>query len=177
MDSYGSTDGEIVVTMDSETDLENLEQIGIGEGFQDQLYQMLERVQLLQGFERSEIEKLAQYCGAYLAPSKVTIFEEGEKSHFMCLLVKGRVEIFKEKKLVVTVRAGKSMGEMSILDGFPYSATAISADDSELILFTRRQFDRLCELEPPLALKLTRAISKLMSLRLRQTTGILLDYL
>ena len=158
-------------------EFENLEQIGIGDTFHAELCQMLEKVQLLQEFERGEIEMLAHYCSAQLARKGITIFEEGEKSHFMCLLVTGQVNILKEKKHVVTIRAGKSMGEMSILDGFPYSATAISAVDSELILFTRRQFDRLCENNPPLALKLNKAISKLMSLRLRQTTGILLDYL
>ena len=158
-------------------DFENLKQMGIGEGFHNDLCQMLEKVQLLQDFDRGDIEALAQYCSAHIAPEGVTIFKEGEKSHFMCLLVKGRINILKEQKHVVTIRAGKSMGEMSILDGFPYSATAVSALDSELILFTRRKFDRLCQNDPPLALKLNKAISKLMSLRLRQTTGILLDYL
>lgn len=157
--------------------LENLEQMGAGEGFHAQLCQMLEKVQLLQDFERSEIEKLAHYCGAYKARSGVTLFKEGEKSHFMCLLADGRVDILKENKHVATVRVGKSMGEMSVLDGFPYSATAISAVDSELIMFTRYQLERLCKASPSLGLKLYKAISRLMSLRLRQTTGILVDYL
>jgi CRP-like cAMP-binding protein len=138
---------------------------------------MLEKVQLLQGFERAEIEKLAHYCSAYKAPGGATIFKEGERSHFMCLLVDGRVDILKENKPVATIRAGKSMGEMSILDGFPYSATAVSATDSDLIMFTRNQFESLCEANPSLGLKLYKAISRLMSLRLRQTTGVLIDYL
>lgn len=136
--------------------LESLEQLGAGE---TRLCQMLEKVQLLQDFERAEIEELAHYCSAYKADKGKTIFKEGEKSHFMCLLVGGRVDILKENKLVATVRAGKSMGEMSILDGFPYSATAVSASDSELIMFTRLQFERLCETTPPLALKLTRPLA------------------
>lgn len=157
--------------------LENLEQLGVGDRFHAKLCRMLEKVQLLQDFERSEIEKLAHYCGAYKACSGTAIFKEGERGNFMCLIVDGRADIMKENKQVATVRAGKSMGEMSILDGFPYSATAVSAVDSILIMFTRRQFEHLCEANPSLALKLYKAISRLMSLRLRQTTGVLVDYL
>ena len=157
--------------------LNNLEQLGAGQAFQPQLCQMLEKVQLLQGFERAEIEVLSRYCSAYKAEVGVVIFKEGDKSHFMCLLAAGRVNILKDNKQVATVRAGKSMGEMSVIDGFPYSATAQSADSSELIMFTRNQFESLCEAHPSLGLKLYKAISKLMSLRLRQTTGALIDYL
>lgn len=154
--------------------LTNLEQQAIDDAH---LCQMLENISLLQGFERAEIEKLAQYCRAYKATSGAVIFKEGEKSHFMCLLVAGRVNILKENKQVATIRAGKSMGEMSLIDGFPYSATAISAVDSELVMFTRLQFERLGETNPLVALKLYKAIARLMSLRLRQTTGVLIDYL
>ena len=157
--------------------LNNLEQLGAGQAFQAQLCQMLEKVQLLQDFERAEIEVLSRYCGAYKAEVGSVIFKEGEKSHFMCLLVSGRVNILKENKQIATIRAGKSMGEMSVIDGFPYSATAQSADISELIMFTRTQFESLCEAQPSIGLKLYKAISKLMSLRLRQTTGALIDYL
>lgn len=157
--------------------LNNLEQLGTGKAFQAQLCQMLEKVQLLQDFERAEIEKLSHYCGAYKADSGVVIFKEGEKSHFMCLLVDGRVNIFKENKQVATIRTGKSMGEMSMVDGYPHSATAISDSDSEFILFTHFQFEHLCDENPAIGLKLYKVISKLMSLRLRQTTGTLIDYL
>ncbi|MDT8403893.1 cyclic nucleotide-binding domain-containing protein [Sulfuriflexus sp.] len=154
--------------------LKNLEQQAVDDA---RLCQMLENISLLQGFERAEIEKLAQYCRAYKATNGTVIFKEGEKSHFMCLLVAGRVNILKENKQVATIRAGKSMGEMSLIDGFPYSATAISAVDSELVMFTRLQFERLGETNPLVALKLYKAIARLMSLRLRQTTGVLIDYL
>ena len=157
--------------------LNNLEQLGTGSAFEAQLCQMLEKVQLLQDFERVEIEKLSHYCGAYRAKSGAVLFKEGEKSQFMCLLVEGRVNIFKENKKIATIRAGKSMGEMSMMDGCPHSATAISDLDSEFILFTHLQFEHLCEENPSIALKLYKAISKLISLRLRQTTGALVDYL
>ena len=69
------------------------------------------------------------------------------------------------------------MGEMSILDELPYSATAIATEDTTVVLITKNNFDDMTEKHPELGLKVMRKIAKLLSLRLRQTTGILLDYL
>lgn len=66
---------------------------------------------------------------------------------------------------------------MSILDGFPCSATAICAEDSEIVMITRNKFEQLCRNKPDIALKLLKDISKLMSLRFRQMTGMLIDFL
>jgi CRP-like cAMP-binding protein len=69
------------------------------------------------------------------------------------------------------------MGEMSLLDELPYSATAVAREDTQLLLLTRMNFERLGIEQPVLCNVLLRQIARLMSLRLRQTTGILLDYL
>ena len=69
------------------------------------------------------------------------------------------------------------MGEMSILDELPYSATAIATKTTKVVLITKSDFDKLTEKFPDLGLRVMRKIARLLSLRLRQTTGILLDYL
>lgn len=68
-------------TFSKRTDiLDELEQIGIGESFLPELYQMLAGIQLLQDFDGHEIESLARYCGGYRAAKGTIIFEEGKKS-------------------------------------------------------------------------------------------------
>ena len=69
------------------------------------------------------------------------------------------------------------MGEMSMLDNKPYSATAISGVESTFIVFDRKEFGRLMEEQAPIALKLLFAISSLLSTRLRDTTELLVDRL
>lgn len=155
----------------------DLEQLGAGSSFLPELCGMLEHVQLLQDFDRSQIEKLAQYCSAYKVKPGILVFKEQSRGHFMCLLVDGRIEILKENKQVAIVRPGKSFGEMSILDGFPYSAGARAVEESRFIMITRHQFQRLADDKPDVALKLYQAMARLLSLRLRQTTGILVDFL
>ena len=111
-----------------------------------------------------------------------TIFKEGSRGSFMCIVIDGCVDVFKESdahenKRITTIRPGKTMGEMSILDELPYSATAIATADTRVVVITKLNFDDLTEKFPALGLRVMRKIAKLLSLRLRQTTGILLDYL
>ena len=167
---------------DADNTLSALTLIGDGESFKEELCRMLESAQMFTEFTRPEILQLASFARAYSVDKGVTIFKEGQKGSFMCIIIEGRVDIFKqsdtrENKRITTVRPGKSMGEMSILDELPHSATTIATEDTKLVMITKHNFDKLTEKHPELGLKVLRKIAKLLSLRLRQTTGILLDYL
>ena len=58
-----------------------------------------------------------------------------------------------------------------------FLATAEAREDTTLLMLTKLNFERLAEEQPVLCIRLLRQVARLMSLRLRQTTGILLDYL
>lgn len=163
-------------------ELEGMELLGDGEDFRDELCSMIENAPMFSSLSHHEVEMLSEYMRGYRAKQGTTIFEEGSKGLFMCVLIEGRVDIFKDspddgKKKVAKVRPGKSMGEMSMLDGLPHSATSIASEDCILLLLTKMNFEKLAEEHPVLSNKLLMQIARLMSLRLRQTTGILLDYL
>jgi CRP/FNR family cyclic AMP-dependent transcriptional regulator len=159
-----------------------LELIGEGESFKDELCEMIESSRMFSDFSRPEVQIIANYTHAYEVAPGATLFREGEKGQYMCLIVEGKVNILKdtgvgERKVVTTVRAGQTMGEMSLLDDLPYSATATAKDLTKLVLITRNNFERLTEEHPVLAVKILKKIARLVSLRLRQTTGVLVDHL
>ena len=156
--------------------------IGEGESFKDELCQMIENSRMFADFSRQEVQVIASYCHAYEVAAGETIFREGDKGQFMCLIVEGKVNILKDsgvgmRKIITTVRPGQTMGEMSLLDDLPYSATATAKDPTHVVLITRNNFEKLTEVHPVLGVKMLRKIARLMSLRLRQTTGVLLDHL
>ncbi|NOX76863.1 MAG: cyclic nucleotide-binding domain-containing protein [Gammaproteobacteria bacterium] len=168
--------------MIEKSDLDGLELLGDGESFREELCRLIETVPMFGDLAHAEVQTLARYIRAYEAKKGTEIFREGAKGQFMCIVLSGRVDIFKEtlereKKKVATVRPGKSLGEMSLLDELPYSATALASEDSQLLMLTKMNFERFTEEQPLLCNMLLRQIARLMSLRLRQTTGILLDYL
>lgn len=157
--------------------LDGLEQLGFGAGFLNELASMLEKAVLFAKFERADLDLLAHYCSAYRVSAPHVLFKEAEKGHFMAVLLKGRIDITKLGKYITTIRPGRALGEMSLIDGYPCSATAKVVEDAEIAMFTRMQFEQLCTDHPALGLKVMRSLAGLISLRLRQTTGILLDHL
>lgn len=168
--------------MSEANSIDNLSLLGDGETFRDHLCSLIERAPMFGDFTRQEINAVARYLRAYTAKKGSVIFKEGEKGQFMCVVLEGRVDILKEtqereRKKVAVVRPGKSMGEMSMLDELPYSATAQASEDSTLLMLTKMNFEKLSKEQPVLCNLLLRQLARLMSLRLRQTTGVLLDYL
>lgn len=161
----------------------SMELIGEGESFKNELCEMIESTQMFNDFPRHDTEVIAGYARAYSVCKDSTIFKEGGKGSFMCLVIDGRVDVYKESddgvtsRRITVIRPGKTMGEMALLDELPHSATTVAVEDTTLVLITKFHFDRLNEEHPALGNRILRKIAKLLSLRLRQTTGILSDYL
>lgn len=156
--------------------------MGVGKAYQRELLALMAQVDLLSDLSGHEPEVLSHYLQAFEADKDCVIFREGEPGHYMCLLVRGQIKTYKESDAehraeVANERRGRSVGEMAIIDGEPRSATCIATEPSVLILLTKASFQRLCEQRPALALKLLFRIARLMSRRLRLTSGRLVDYL
>lgn len=156
--------------------------MGSGTQFQAELCSMLEETWMFSGFEWRDIETLAKYVQAYEAKEKSVLFREGDPGTFMCLIVEGNVGIFKEdsnqeEKCVALVGHGKTLGEMAIIDNEPRSATCITATPAKLILLTKENFSRIINDYPALGVKIVMKVARLLSQRLRKTSGLLVDYL
>jgi CRP-like cAMP-binding protein len=159
-----------------------LELLGLGRNFTDELCSMFESVQMFGDFKRQEVECLARFVKAYRAPAGCTLIHEGKSGGFMCILVSGRLEVLKQDdsqqpKRLAVIRPGKSIGEMSLIDGLPYSATVQAEQESTLLMLTRDNLAALNREYPKLAYRLLYQLSRLLSLRLRQTSGILVEYI
>ena len=153
-----------------------------GIAFSERIAGMLENSQMFKGFEWSQIETLSGYISLYRATPGAVLFREGDKGDFMCILLEGKLEIHKENirhkdKTISTVLPGRSLGEMTIVDGEPRSATAVVVAPSVLAVLTQENFLILMREKPALSAKLLLKIAQFLSQRLRLTSGILVDYL
>ena len=168
--------------MTTELNIEQLEEIGIGKNFQDTLCVMLESSYLFKDFSRQEIEQLVHYMHGYKAPKGAVLFQEGELDSYLIIITSGKAKVLKNDdagnmKEVATVRKGATLGEMSIIDDFPHSATVITAEDSEIALITKSNLKGISEKHPSLGVKLLWQIARQLSARVRQATGQLVDHI
>jgi CRP/FNR family transcriptional regulator, cyclic AMP receptor protein len=143
--------------------------------------EMLEKTPLSKEFSWRELEELSKYMNAEAFPKNTPIFEEGDKKAFMCIIFKGKVNILKESgnenKLITSINSGRIFGEMSVIDGSPRSATAIASEDTILMVLTKQEFNKILDEKPRMGAKILQKIATVMSQRLRETTGVLADYL
>lgn len=159
-----------------------LEEIGFGKAFAEELCQRLESSFLFRDFSRKEIEILARYMHAYRAPKGTVLYREGERNSFLSLITHGKLDILKadqgeQGRKIATIRSGSVIGEISLIDDFPHSASAIMTEDAELLTLTKANLQRITEDYPLLGNKILWRIAWQLCARLRQTSGVLVDHL
>ncbi|MDX1518787.1 MAG: cyclic nucleotide-binding domain-containing protein, partial [Gammaproteobacteria bacterium] len=142
--------------------------------------ELIARTDFFRDFAPGDIEFLATWVKAYKAPVGAYIFKEGSTAASLCFLVEGDISIFKETTpnehlKIADISSGGTIGEMGIVDGNPLSASAIAASESVVLLMSRTDFEDLVHDRCALGVKLLWKISQIISLRLRQTTGLLAE--
>lgn len=120
---------------------------------------------------------------AYMRPRRIAagtvVLREGDlvSGDHMLLLVEGELSIEKRSQqagvgdmVVRLVGPGSLIGEMSLLDGAPRSASCVAQTDLLVMVLSRSQFMRLLNDQPRVGAKLLLAISKRMADHLREMT-------
>jgi CRP-like cAMP-binding protein len=113
----------------------------------------------------AERDRLAEAGRRRRFPRGSTLFNEGERSDRVVILLTGRVKVsyFTEngKEVVLAVRSsGDLLGELSALDGEPRSATATALEPVEALVFTVGRFRDFLSAHPRTALTLLEMLSR-----------------
>ena len=102
------------------------------------------------------------------------VFKEGGHGGYMFFIVEGDAEVSKQldtkKTTIAILTPGRSMGEMSLLDGGTRSASVKAITNLTLIVLKREDFDTLMDKHPKTANRIIIGIAKLLSQSLRDTT-------
>jgi len=133
-------------------------------------------------FSDRELQALANQMQLFHAPMGTVLFEEGAREPWMGIVGGGHIEIRKADRtgteyLLATLGIGKVLGEMSLVDGVARSARAVVLTDARLLVLTKADFEHLLSTAPGLGVKLLLALARLLSNRLRATSGRLVDSL
>ncbi len=134
------------------------------------------------GLSQDELEKFAQYLYVAKAAREELIFNEGAIEPYMCFIADGLVRIAKgdSKKNIKTIceiGAGRTFGEMSIIDGLPRSASALAAEETTVLVLTKEKFESIVDDHPRLGAILYSKFAQMMSHRLRISDWMLVEYL
>lgn len=162
--------------------LVNLEPLGDASQYATQIHGMISYSPLFENFNLAEIRLLSHFMQAYRAEPGIEIIREGEPGDFMMLLIEGRIEVFKQDRwnaprLIALIEPGKTVGEMSMIDGEPRFATCVAAERCMIAVLSRESLARIILEQPILGAKILMELVLMLSQRLRQTSSRLVGYM
>src|SRR5687768_2866205 len=139
--------------------------------FPESLRARLRSFGLLEEVGEPALRRLLAEADWFGIPGGTQLSRDGDNDRAVFLVVTGSLGVFVEeehgpRRLVATVPAGETVGEMSLLTGEAHSATLVALRDTELLRLGPKAFDMLLTRYPRVMLNLL----KTMARRLRQTT-------
>ncbi len=133
-------------------------------------------IPLFQKMNAEEIKAVAKHMSVVDLNAGDILFREGDEGRFMCFIVRGELDVIKQHGasgkdvLLNTLGRGKSIGEMSVIESLPRSATAKARVKTKLYILSRPAFDLVLSRHSNIGIKLLKGIATLLSDNLRKTS-------
>jgi CRP/FNR family transcriptional regulator, cyclic AMP receptor protein len=157
------------------------------EALQREADHLRQSASLLEDFKLEELAILGSAMRRVSAQAGQVLIEEGEAGDWMLLVLQGTVDVTKrimqhdhagqpttsllEVSRLAVVRAGASLGEMSMLDSELRNATCTAIDEVQAAILTRAAIGQLIAHHPAVGAKLLVKITQLLAQRLRNTSA------
>lgn len=107
--------------------------------------QILRMVILFSYLSTDVLEDIAKKSKEVSYSSNKEIFKEGATANGLYIVCKGAVKIEKGGQELITYGPGKFFGELALLNNAPRAASAITKEDSTLLLLDKDTFDDLTD--------------------------------
>jgi CRP-like cAMP-binding protein len=142
----------------------------------------LRECELFRSYSPRELEVVAGMVEIRSIRAGERIFVEGDAADWLAFVIEGKFSITKQgahQQPITVSREYRSriLGEMAVIDGEPRSATCTSASNARLAVLRASDFELLGEDYPRVGFRLLRDVAKIISARLRSTSGRLVDSL
>ena len=121
---------------------------------------------------------LLNYCYIQNVLMGELIYQEGDNSSEMYIVLEGKVRVYKnssgnEQFLLAELSGSKAsfFGEMGLIQDRKRAATIRASSDAKLLVLSRRNFIRMARKQPDIAMGLTFSICRVLSERLQRTNA------
>lgn len=128
-----------------------------------------------------QMEKIMTYIEPLELKAGTTLFEEGDLGDYVCFIVSGSLEVVKMTTwqnfttVIATLYEGSCIGEISLVDHSPRSASVRTHEATKLAILTQKAFDTMVKSEPELGVNIMKGVVLTLSDRVRSTTEKLAD--
>ncbi|MGA1155960.1 MAG: cyclic nucleotide-binding domain-containing protein [Ilumatobacteraceae bacterium] len=114
----------------------------------------LSKVSLFSSCSNKDLEKISKAGDEVVLDAGSTIVDQGQTGREAFVLLKGSATVRRNGKKVATLGPGAVIGELSLLDHGPRTATVVADSDCTMLVISQRQFLGVIDAIPALSHKL-----------------------
>jgi CRP/FNR family cyclic AMP-dependent transcriptional regulator len=119
----------------------------------------LKNVPLFSGCSKKELEKVAKAADEIEMTEGTLVVDQGQTGREAFVILHGDVTIKRNGRKIASLGAGDVVGELSLLDHGPRTATAVCATDCTLLVIDQRRFIGVLDAVPSIAHELMAALA------------------
>jgi CRP/FNR family transcriptional regulator, cyclic AMP receptor protein len=127
---------------------------------QDKKVESLKRAPLFEGLSRKELVELARLTDDLEVPAGTVLCKEGTTGREFFVLVEGKVDVKRKGRRVAGLGPGDFVGEISLLEQTPRTATVTAKTPVRFFVLTPRDFRRVIDEFPSVERKVLRALAR-----------------
>jgi CRP/FNR family transcriptional regulator, cyclic AMP receptor protein len=127
---------------------------------QDMKVESLKRAPLFAGLSRKELVQLARLSDDVEVPAGRVLCKEGDRGREFFILVEGEVDVASKGRRLATLGAGDFVGEISLLEPTPRTATVTAKTPVRFFVLTPKDFNQMLEENPSVERKVLRALAR-----------------
>ena len=124
-----------------------------------QYLQHLREVPLFNGCTKKELEKIARASDEITMTAGTLIIDQGQTGREAFVILSGTVAVKRNGRKIAELGAGSILGELSLLDHGPRTATAVCTTDCDLLVIDQRRFIGVIDDIPSLSHKVMRTLA------------------
>jgi len=119
----------------------------------------LRNVSLFSSCSTKDLQKIAKAGDEITMPAGSLIVDQGQTGREAFVVLEGTVTVKRNGKKVASLGPGTMVGELSLLDHGPRTATVVCDTDCTLMLITQRHFSAVLDEVPALSHKILGALA------------------
>lgn len=125
---------------------------------------LLSKQEFFAELDERALDELIQVSRIETAKARTELYHKGDEAHQIYLILSGRLKVMAsspegEDVVFSIMQPGEVIGEVALFAKCPRSGTVVALEDSELLVFHRRDFMPFLERHPRTALKVSEVLA------------------
>ncbi|NWG02176.1 MAG: cyclic nucleotide-binding domain-containing protein [Syntrophaceae bacterium] len=114
----------------------------------------LKKVPLFSNFSQRHLKEIAKHADQVQVEKGRVLVQQGKTGWEFIFIVEGKARVEKNGKIIRQLAGGDFLGEISLIDGEPRTATVIAETDMTILVVHKPSFDHLLDAIPGLQRKI-----------------------